>query len=165
MRLLSLASLLALLPISAADPSEKGKSPLEGTWVIESAKVGDMKIEVMGKDKKEIKSFTWVFSRNSYKAFVNGSVAFEEGTFRIDPEKAPKHLDLMPTKGEVPTTQKCLYAADRDELKIALTVWFAPSTPDEEIEEVKKMRATRPTSFNVGKNDPVLVLILKRKKD
>lgn len=156
---------LSLSSAIAAGDVKKDKSPLEGTWVIESATAGDMKIEVMGKDKKDVKSFTWTFSGNSYKALVSDGVAHEEGTFNINADKSPKHLDLSPTKGEILTTQKCIYSLDDDELKIALTIWFAPGSPEDETNEAKKMRATRPNNFNKAKDNPALVFVLKRKKE
>lgn len=162
-RLLSIACLLGIGCALTADDAKTDKTPFEGMWVVESATVGDLKIEVMGKDKKAINTFSWVFVGNTYK-FVNEGVTLEEGTFRIDPDKSPKHLDLIPKKGEILTTQKCLYSLDSDELKIAETVSFAPGTPEAELEEAKKMRASRPTSFGKAKDDAPLVFVLKRKK-
>ena len=164
MRLLAFGVGLTMRSAIAADEVEKDKSPLEGTWVIESATVGDMKIEVMGKDKKDVRSFTWTFAGNTYKALVSDGVAHEEGTFTVDADKSRKHLDLTPTKGGIMTTQRCIYSLDGDELKIALTIWFAPGSPEDEIKEAKKMRAIRPTNFNNAKDNPALVFVLKRKK-
>jgi uncharacterized protein (TIGR03067 family) len=164
-RLLAFGVALSLTSAIAADDAKKDKSPLEGTWVIESATAGDMKIEVMGKDKKDVKSFAWTFAGKTYRALVSDGVAHEEGTFTIDVDKSPKHLDLTPTKGEILTTQKCIYSLDGEELKIALTVWFAPGSPEDEIKEAKKMRSTRPTNFNNAKDNPSVVFVLKRKKE
>jgi uncharacterized protein (TIGR03067 family) len=161
--LLSSCVVLVASVAGAAEPARTTAS-LEGTWVVESAICGDLKIEMMGKDKKDIKLFTWSFVGEGYRAFIIDGKPSEEGTFRVDSSKTQNHLDLTPTKGEILTTLKCLYVIDGDELKIALTVWFAPSTPEQELEDAKKMRADRPESFKAGKTDSPLVLTLKRQK-
>jgi uncharacterized protein (TIGR03067 family) len=163
-QLLTGATLISVCPTLTADDAKLGTTPIEGNWVVESATFGDLNIEVMGKDKRDVKSFSWVFTGKTYKAFVNEGVAGEEGTFHIDADKTPKHLDLMPTKGELLTTQKCIYSLDGDVLKVALTLWFAPGSPDDEEKEAKKMRATRPTSLDKTKDNLALVLVLRRKK-
>jgi uncharacterized protein (TIGR03067 family) len=166
----SAVSFVVLLPLlsghpgQGTDPAGKDKARLEGTWVIVSASWCGKPLPLPTKDEKT-KSIVWSFTGERYKSFIGGpEEAYEEGTYRIDPGKAPKHLELMPTKGELLTTRKCLYALQGDELKIAFTVWFSPGTPEHEIAEGKKMRATRPKSLVPHREDLTVILTLKRQK-
>jgi hypothetical protein len=57
-----------------------------------------------------------------------------------------------------------LYVLHGDELKIAYSLWFAPGTPEDELKQAKKMRATRPKSLVAHREDLALILTLKRQK-
>ncbi len=130
--------------------------------MIVSATWGGEPLPLLGKGKKA-KALTWNFSGERFRSFIGRKAATEAGTFRVDPRRSPKQLDLMPTEGEVLTTRKCLYALEGDDLKIAFTLGFSPGTPEQELAAAKKMRATRPNSLD-AKQDLVLVLTLKRQK-
>jgi uncharacterized protein (TIGR03067 family) len=146
------------------DPASSDRARIEGTWAIVSASWCGKPLPLPMKDK-ETKSIVWSFTGKRYKAFIGGpKETYEEGVFQVNPGKTPKHLDLMPKKGEVLTTRKGLYALQGDELKIAFSLWFAPGTPEQEIEEGKKMRATRPKSLLPHREDLTVVLTLKRQK-
>jgi uncharacterized protein (TIGR03067 family) len=148
-----------------AGSSGKAETPIEGIWIIESATWCGEPFPLFGKELKPTKKISWSFTGKKYKSFAGGpEAAFEEGTFRVDSGKSPKYLDLMPIKGELLTTRKCLYALEKDELKIAFSLWFAPGTPEDEIKEGKKMRATRPKSLAPNKEDLTIILTLKRLK-
>ncbi len=114
---------------------------------------------------KKAKPILWTFSVDKYH-WVSFSELRppEEGTFQVDSTKSPKHLDLMPTKGEVLTTQKCIYVLDDDELKVAFSASFSPGSREQEIERAKKMRETRPKSFSPKPEEFTLVVTLKRQK-
>src|SRR5262245_43238371 len=166
----SLISLVVLWPLlsgySGQDTDSAGKDAarLEGNWVIVSASWCGKPLPLPTKDKKT-KSLVWSFTGERYKSFIGGpEEAYEEGTYRVDLGKTPKHLDLMPTKGELLTTRKCLYVLKGDELTIAFSLWFAPGTPEQEIAEGKRMRATRPKSVVPQREDLTVVLTLKRQR-
>lgn len=155
-------------PLQDADLVRKETRRMVGTWVITSASYCGEAAPgfVFGKDKVK-----WSFSGENYKAFIDGvKEAYEEGTYRLDVRR--KHLDLLPTKGELLTTRRCLYSLSGDELKIGLSLWFAPGTPESEKKEGKKMRSTRPKSLDPKPKDSedprpeelTLILSLKRQK-
>jgi uncharacterized protein (TIGR03067 family) len=146
----------------AAQERARREGALEGTWVIVSATWEGEPLSLACKEKKA-KALTWNFSGERFKSFIGWKAATEAGTYRVNPTRSPKHLDLMPTEGEVLTTRKCLYALEGDDLKIAFTLWFFPGTPEQELVAAKKMRATRPKSLD-AKQDLVVVLTLKRQK-
>jgi uncharacterized protein (TIGR03067 family) len=152
--------LVGMYPGLSAGAPDKGRGPLEGTWVVTSVSWCG-KVRALPGGGKPI---VWSFSGGKYKSWIGREAGPEEGTYRVDPSKSPRHLDLTPARGEVLTTQKCLYALNGDELKIAFTLWFAPGTPKEEIERARKMRATRPKSLETRPENLTLVLTLKRQK-
>jgi uncharacterized protein (TIGR03067 family) len=156
--------LLCVHSAQDADPAGKDSAHLEGTWVIVSATWCGKPLPLPVKGK-ETKSIAWSFAGKRYRAFIGGpQEGYEEGAYQIDPNKTPKHLDLMPTKGELLTARKCLYVLQGEELKIAFSLWFSPGTPEQELEQAKKMRATRPKSLVPQREDLTLILTLKRQK-
>jgi uncharacterized protein (TIGR03067 family) len=162
-----LVSLLLIFTDHApsADPPAKKMAPLEGNWVVESATWGGKPVDLLDTDKK-VKSIIWRFNDDKFHVFTKGSKeAYEGGTYRVDGDKSPKHLDLTLTEGELIATRKCLFALDGDKLKIAMTFWFAPSTPAEELADAKKMCAKRPETITPKEKDLVMVWTLKRQKD
>lgn len=166
--MISLAVMGALL--AAPQKPEKGspeadRALLEGTWVVESATWGIESISDLVKARKNGTPIMWAFEENNFKAFVGGPKdATEEGTILLDPSKSPKHLDLIPPKGSERGPRKCLYSIDGDELKIAMSLWFAPGKPEDETEEGRKMLATRPKNLPPKREDLTLILVLKKQK-
>jgi uncharacterized protein (TIGR03067 family) len=163
------AFFVALNSVSIAQTDSPKKKtvagPFDGQWIITGATWCNEPLPLFGKDMKESKTIAWSFEGNRFKSFIGGRPdAMEEGTFRIRDTKSGKHLDLMPTKGEILTTRKCLYNLKGDELKIAFSLSFAPSSPEEEIKTAKEMRAKRPVSLTPAPEDATLILTLKRKK-
>src|SRR5262245_10003352 len=142
--------------------SENAK--LQGIWVIVGASLsgGAVPLEAL---EQNVKSLRWEFRANTFKAYIGGRKEFfEEGTYTIDVGKSPKHLDLVPKKGELLTTRKCVYSVNTDELRIAFSVNVAPGTADEELERAKEARNTRPRTLEPPA-DSALLLTLKRPKD
>ena len=146
-------------------PRVKSKISLEGSWVIESATCGGEQVQFRDEERNVIKRITWQFGADKFVAFLGGPKdAYEEGTFRIDTQKSPNHLDLTPTKGELLTTRKCIFELEGDELKIAFSIWLAPGNPEDETNAVRKCGSTRPEKIGAQKSDLTLLLVLKRQK-
>src|SRR5262249_23025251 len=125
--IVGVVALLALTGCSSRATQEEDvvareNAQLQGNWVIVGASLsgGAVPLEAL---KQDAKSLPWEFRADTFKAFMGGSErAFEEGTYTIDPGKSPKHLDLIPKKGELLTTRKCVYSVNGDELRIAFSV-------------------------------------------
>jgi uncharacterized protein (TIGR03067 family) len=95
-----LGLLVASVATGADAKSEMAK--LQGTWTFEK---DGMKLEM----KFEKSNFTLTFDgTKSYK-----------GTFKIDPSKKPKHMDLTVTEGDkyLGMTARAIYAVDGDTFK------------------------------------------------
>src|SRR5262249_52302627 len=109
-------------PNQPGDAVAKAKAALTGNWVIVRATLcGEaVPLKEFERDGKPVK---WTFSNTTFKAFVGGDASvYEEGSYDVFPGESPKHLDLVPTKGEILTTRKCLYSLQGDELKIAFSI-------------------------------------------
>ncbi len=148
-------------PPSRATPDDKG---LAGTWVITSSVWCGKPLDLGGKSAGG-KPLGFKFSGGRYEAFGGPGGPEDVGTYRIDPTKSPKELDLTPARGENRTPRKCAYALSGDELTIALSLWFSPGTPEAEERSGREMKAKRPATVTPGKRDLVLVLTLRRQKD
>jgi uncharacterized protein (TIGR03067 family) len=170
--MLNLLALLAVGPLVGApvtpggDPAAKDRALLAGTWVLDSASYAGQPIPVWEDGKKVTKVSTWVFEGGAYRATIS-SPEPEEGTFRLDPGKSPKHLDLIPPAGSGDGPRKCLYAVRGHELTVALTVWTGPG-PGAAADQAKaaaEMRATRPAALGGAGDAPTLTLTFKRQKE
>jgi uncharacterized protein (TIGR03067 family) len=148
-----LLSVLALQPTGIrdiwhdyADTAEKAR--ILGEWKAVAISWGGARLDV-----KNVQFSHWTFEAGRYKAV--GKEDRELGKWSIDHRKSPKHLDLTPTEGEERTTSKCIYSLNGDELKIVVTAYFAPGTPEEELRRLKEMKRTRPVRFEP--RDPNLI--------
>jgi uncharacterized protein (TIGR03067 family) len=129
---MSAASLCLLLWISLAacalgedkkeGGSEKDEVALEGTWNVESHDIRGLPAskEFLGQESQ------WVFTLDGISIKDKDGIG-AKGTFRLDPKKDPKHLDitlepgLQPgLKANVPVKEvlKCIYSLDGDTLKV-----------------------------------------------
>lgn len=158
-----LAVLLGAPLSPSGDPAAKDRQTLAGTWVIESATWCGRPIPLSRKDGKSDEPITWKFEGDEFNAWVGGTEP-ENGSFRLDAGQSPKHLDLTPPKDSEIGPCKCLYALSEDKLTIAMSLWFAPGTPQDEAEQAAKMRATRPATLGGKRDDLILTLTFKRQK-
>jgi uncharacterized protein (TIGR03067 family) len=86
---------------------------LEGEWKIEKVEAGG--ISATPDQLKELKSVT--FKGNTFTSLAG--VAKLEGTFKIDPTKNPKTMDLMFKSGQdKDAVYKAIYSLEGDELKM-----------------------------------------------
>src|SRR5262245_42207302 len=82
---------------AADDRDEAVKKDLEkvaGTWQLVSREKDGQKLP-----EDEVKRTTLTLTGDKYSVQVDGKTV-EEGTFRIDPSRKPKAIDICPTKPE-----------------------------------------------------------------
>jgi uncharacterized protein (TIGR03067 family) len=105
---------LATVLIAADNPDEatkKEKEKLEGTWVAES-------VVVKGKANERLKGATFNFSGDKVKMEFDGKK--QEGTFKIDPTKSPKHIDLTFERDGRKDLDRGIYQLEGDTLKLCM---------------------------------------------
>jgi RNA polymerase sigma-70 factor (ECF subfamily) len=102
----------ALKPALQGKGKGKGdKEKIQGTWVIESAKMG-------GKDlpEEETKGMKMVFAGDKVTVTLKGED--KEGTFKLDPSKKPKEIDVE-IKG-APNAGEGIYQLEGDKLTLCI---------------------------------------------
>jgi uncharacterized protein (TIGR03067 family) len=139
-RLAAVALLCGAFASAAVAVGGDAKAELKkfaGTWAVESARD-------RGKDAPEdkIKNTTFTFSGNKI-TFRQGTKEESEGTFKIDPTKKPRHIDLTIEGKPVPG----IYAFEGGKLKICVN-----------------QGAERPTEFSSPEGSKITLIVLKRAK-
>jgi uncharacterized protein (TIGR03067 family) len=76
----------------AADAPKKDKEGLQGTWKVVSVEKG-------GKDQEVGKGFVMVFDKDTF-AVKRGDDVIVKGTFKVDPAKKPKAIDMTITEAK-----------------------------------------------------------------
>jgi uncharacterized protein (TIGR03067 family) len=137
------ALLVVGLLVAADDKKEdakKDKEKLTGTWTVVSATQS-------GKEAENAKDGTVVFEGDNITATVDGKE--HKLTFKIDPDKKPKTIDLTPSDGpEKDKVHEGIYSLEKDELKIC----FA------------KPGAERPKEFESKEGSEIMLIVLKKSK-
>ena len=113
--LLMMAVGLLLAAHAKADAPKNEMKELEGTWKLIA--IGDREAV---RDAADV----LVFQGNQYSHTVNSEV-WGMGTYRIDPSKGPKTLDLLPMMGR---TRAGIYEVDSDTLRVCFRD-LAPGRP------------------------------------
>ncbi|AMV30271.1 hypothetical protein VT84_38115 [Gemmata sp. SH-PL17] len=141
--MLQTASMLCVLLTSAFIEEPKGDlKALQGTWLIEDAKLG-------GRDHKEdFKGMKLIVTDDKY--VIDFGENSDKGTIKIDATQKPKHIDLTtrekgPFKGR---TLPGLYELKDDTVVLCLN----SEKPD------------RPTTFEAKAKTPLMLLTFKREK-
>jgi uncharacterized protein (TIGR03067 family) len=128
--------LLAAQP-PQSDAAKEDLKKLQGGWKVE-------KIEAGGMELKDIKPAMLTFKDNTLVEFG------KEVTFKIDPSKKPKEIDLV--LGKDGKVWMGVYDLDGDKLKLSLAL----------VEPGKLAEQKRPTDFDTKK--PQMVFTLTRAK-
>jgi uncharacterized protein (TIGR03067 family) len=139
MRIMSvlLVFVLGLIVVAAQADTET----IQGTWsVVKATKKGKEAPE------EEIKQVRLIFKGNNVT--VNDGKRDEEATFKLDPAKKPKEIDITPGGGNADQAVPGIYEMTGDDLKICF------SRPGGE----------RPTNFDATPESKNSLLILKRMK-
>ncbi len=112
-RIAVLSVVLFASGFSARDAKKDDKDRLQGKWRCQSQQVGDMKVGDPG-----LNELTLVVDGAKWTTQRKGRDASER-TWKIDPTKDPKHLDLIDKKDGKESISRCLYELKGD----TLTVW------------------------------------------
>ncbi len=132
------------LLLAADDPKDevkKEQDKLKGTWTVESS-------ERKGQASEEGKDAEVTFEGD--KITVKTAEGKEhKGTYKIDPTKKPKTIDITPSGGDnKDKVHLGIYELDGDTLKVCY------NHPDKE----------RPTAFSTKADSEEVLYVLKRKK-
>ncbi len=135
--LVCLSTVLAVA--RAADPD---KDELQGVWIATA-----MEINGNPAPAKEVEStrFTFKAQKLLYRHSKDEGKA-EEGTFKVDPKKSPKQLDIT-TKNK---TLHGIYEVKGDELKVCF--------------ENGGKAENRPRKFATNKEEESVLIVFKRQK-
>jgi uncharacterized protein (TIGR03067 family) len=109
--------LVAGLLLAANAPKEgdakKDQEGLQGTWKVVSAERG-------GKAQDDAKEYTMVFDKDTFTV-KKGDELFVKGTFKLDPSKSPKAIDMTVTEAKNEENKgkdiHGIYELDKDALK------------------------------------------------
>lgn len=132
-----------LLAADAKDDAKKELKAMEGTWQVTSMENDGQKTP-----EEEAKQFKVILKGNEYtlKQLDN---TVNQGTFKIDPSKKPKTIDIMPKEGDnTGATMKGIYELKGDTQKAC---W---GSPDKD----------RPTKFS-SEGGYTLIVYKKIKKE
>src|SRR5262249_51896610 len=106
--------LIGLLAISRASADDKKDDKLDGKWLVVS-------IERDGKADDAFKGGMRVIAGGKYTLTDKNGKA-TPGTFKVDPSKKPKAIDMTPTEGQYKgKTLLGIYEIDGQTLKICFT--------------------------------------------
>ena len=110
-------------------------SEIHGMWTVFSA-------ERVGSPISQFVNARLVFRGDQF-GMQRGERRIGEGTYRVDPGKTPKEIDLTDNSG----TRLGIYKLEGDQLTLCLT---EPNRP------------SRPTEFTAPAGSPQMVLVLRR---
>ncbi len=121
-----------------AAPGKSDRDRLQGTWLLIALEKGGAKVT-----DDEVKGMKIVFAGDKITVHIKGEA--KEGTYKLNPDKNPKEIDIDLKEKNI---GEGIYQLDQDELKLAI---------DDE--------GKRPTVFTTedGKRHPVF--LLKRQKN
>lgn len=132
----------------AADPVADEVKKLQGEW---QAVEIEAKGKKAGKDDADTKNMRFVIKDNELTAeAADGSGRKRQLTYKVDPGKTPKEIDITSLDGqEKDTTTAAIYKLEKDRLTICMP-YFSND------------RSKRPTEFKVGADDGHMVIALER---
>jgi uncharacterized protein (TIGR03067 family) len=136
--------LLAAGGLGAADPKKTDKDKIQGLWKLVQELKDDKEYDI---NETSFDFFHLRFKGD--KVTVELKDSKEEATYKLDPSKKPRRIDLKPTTGEYKgKTLLGIYELDGDKLKL-----YAANEPGDD----------RPTEFK-SSDDKNVVYILERVK-
>ncbi len=133
-----LAAVFASAGVVAGGDAKADLKKFEGTWSVASAQKGGKEAQ-----EGEIKQLRIVFTGD--KITLKFGEKSKEGTFKLDPTKKPKQIDVTLED----KTAQGLYRFNKDMLELC----------------VVEPGGERPTEFKSPEGSMVMILILKREKE
>jgi uncharacterized protein (TIGR03067 family) len=132
--------------VPAAPDKDDDVKTIQGTWIVDPDVYKDVKDKEV---VKEMKAVRVVIERDSC-TFKHPPGNEEKGSFRLDPSKKPKQIDLLSDMGKVQA--QGIYELEKDHLKLCWDRQFKTQG--------------RPTKFAHAKegNDPFLLVLIREKK-
>jgi uncharacterized protein (TIGR03067 family) len=127
----ALAFLALAASLALADDKKDGKE-LRGTWTAVGHFGADGKLTAVAED--DPRHFTFEFGAD--KLVTKLKKRSIEGTYKLDPSKSPRQIDVVRRRGGEELTFKGIYAVEKGRLKVCL----AGAGND------------RPKEFKAGKN-------------
>lgn len=153
MRCLILSLSLAVLPAGADGPQDEA-TKLQGTWAVVSADGIDV-------PKDAVKRLKVVIRRETFRLMVPGREGEQEklrekekATFKLDPSKKPKAIDL--TKDPKGSITRGVYELDGDTLTLVWRVGGPRPT------EVLTKRRPKQATGAPSEDDDLIILVLKK---
>ena len=140
---------LGAATVRADDKTGDEAKKLQGEWQV-------VEIQVRGKkltkeNDAQTKDMEFVFKDDAMTARSQSSGAERKKTFKLDPSKSPKVIDITSLDGhEKGKTAACIYKLEKDRLTICIP-YFPPADPSK-----------RPTKFQSGADDGMMLLVLER---
>ena len=148
MKVRALLIVVAGLLVAADSKDDAGKKDLEklqGTWK-------PVSVEQRGESKEDEEDHRLVFDGNKFR-IKRGDETMIQGTFKLDPSKKPKAIDMMITEDEngehKGKTALGIFALDGDTLKWCVA---EPGTTE------------RPKDFSAPADTNLMFITLKREK-
>ena len=139
MRPVLVGLLLSVGTSTAGDTNDAARTAFQGTWTIVDRKKAD--------GKEPVTAPTVVFEGDKYR-IKTGDKVVEEGTFKVDGSKTPKHIEVAATAGtDKGKTWHGIYELEGDTLKAVV----GPTDRD------------RPTKYD-NPAEGVRSFVLKREK-
>jgi uncharacterized protein (TIGR03067 family) len=138
-RILLVAFLIAVPALADDKKEDKKNDDLAGAWSAQAADTGKGPGGFFG---------TWTFKEG--KLTSDQGKGMIESTYKIDPKKDPKEIDITSADGK--TVQKGIYKIEKDTLTIC------------QLRKAAAADAKRPAEFDATKRDDVVVLTFTRKK-
>ncbi|HUT09094.1 MAG TPA: TIGR03067 domain-containing protein [Thermoguttaceae bacterium] len=139
--LLVLTATVLLAADKKDEKAELDKANLQGTWELIGAEMGGQKSE-------EPLGAKLTFTGNKVIAKDKDGKVRQESTFKLDPTKNPKQMDVIVTRNEKTEVQEAIYSLDGDTLKVCGAEAGKP----------------RPTKFKTKESGDAMLLVLKRVK-
>src|SRR5207244_1966927 len=132
----------------AADSVADEVKKLQGEWQVVEAEAKGKKV---AKDDADAKNMRFVIKDNELTVgAADGSGAKRQKTFKLDPAKMPKEIDITSLDGqEKDTTAACIYKLEKDRLTICMPYFT-------------KDPSVRPKEFKAGVDDGIMLITLER---
>lgn len=117
------AAVLVAADEPKGDAAKKEMDKFQGTWTLESLEANGQPVP-----EEQIKGIKLVVEGNK-RTLKKGDEVVGESTYKLDPTKKPKQIEITQTKGQLEgRTVKGIYEIDGDTQKVCLALEGDPPT-------------------------------------